>query len=39
VPERTYNVFDLISNVAGIGIGAGVIKMVQRRDGRRMYNV
>lgn len=33
VPERAFNVFDLISNVTGVGIGAVVIRMVQRRDG------
>lgn len=33
VPERAFNVFDLISNVAGVTIGAGVIRMAQRRDG------
>ena len=29
VPERTFNVFDLVSNVAGVGIGLGAIRMVQ----------
>lgn len=30
VPERAFNVFDMISNVAGIGLGVFVIKMAQR---------
>lgn len=30
IPERAFNVFDLISNLAGVGIGAGVIIMVKR---------
>ncbi|NMC60023.1 MAG: VanZ family protein [Candidatus Methanofastidiosa archaeon] len=30
VPERAFNVFDLISNIAGVGLGFVVIKMVQR---------
>jgi len=33
VPERTFNVFDLISNVAGVVIGVVLIKMVLRRQG------
>lgn len=33
VPERAFNVFDLISNVAGVGLGFVVIKMVQRGKG------
>ena len=38
VPERTFNLFDLVSNVAGITIGAGVIRMVQRREGVKETN-
>jgi VanZ family protein len=30
VPERSFNVFDLVSNVAGVVMGVIVIKMVQR---------
>jgi VanZ family protein len=30
VPIRSFNVFDLVSNVAGVIIGVGVVKMVQR---------
>lgn len=37
VPQRTFNVFDLVSNLVGVVIGVAVIKMVQRRKGRRMY--
>ena len=33
VPERAFNVFDMIANVAGVVIGVGFIKMVQRYDG------
>jgi VanZ family protein len=33
VPERTFNVFDLASNLAGLGIGVGVIVLAQRRNG------
>lgn len=29
VPERTFNVFDLLSNVAGVVAGLGIIRMVQ----------
>lgn len=31
VPERAFNVFDLVSNVTGILIGTGVIKIFQRQ--------
>ncbi|MBN1598353.1 MAG: VanZ family protein [Bacteroidales bacterium] len=34
VPERAFNVFDLISNVAGVGLGVFVIKMAQRHSKR-----
>jgi VanZ family protein len=30
IPERSFNVFDIISNVTGLAIGLGVIEMVQR---------
>jgi glycopeptide antibiotics resistance protein len=30
VPMRSFNVFDLVSNVVGMIIGVGVVKMVQR---------
>ena len=33
VPERAFNVFDLISNAAGLGLGLFVIKMVQGYGG------
>ena len=33
VPERSFNVFDLVSNVAGVGVGVGVVEMVQRHRG------
>lgn len=36
VPERAFNVFDLVANVAGVGAGLFVIKMVQRYDGSRV---
>lgn len=29
IPDRAFNVFDMISNVAGLIAGMGVIKMVQ----------
>jgi VanZ family protein len=32
VPERAFNVFDLVSNVAGLALGVGVIFLVQRRN-------
>lgn len=35
VPERAFNVFDMISNVTGVGIGVGVILTVQRCQGVR----
>jgi VanZ family protein len=31
VPERTFNMFDLLSNMVGVGIGMGVVRMAQRR--------
>jgi VanZ family protein len=31
VPERTFNVFDLLSNMVGAGIGMGVVRMAQLR--------
>lgn len=31
VPERAFNVFDVVSNAIGVGLGVFVIKMVQRR--------
>ena len=36
VPERAFNFFDLISNVAGLGLGLFIIKMVQRYDGSKV---
>lgn len=33
VPERAFNVFDLISNAAGVGLGVFVIRMAQRHKG------
>jgi VanZ family protein len=33
VPERAFNVFDLVSNVAGLTLGVGVIFLGQRRNG------
>jgi VanZ family protein len=33
VPARTFNVFDLISNVAGLVIGTVLILMARRNDG------
>ena len=30
--QRAFNVFDLVSNVVGVGIGVGVIRMVQRHQ-------
>ena len=33
VPERAFNVFDLVSNVAGVIAGVGVIRMAQRHKG------
>ncbi|MBW6492826.1 MAG: VanZ family protein [Lentimicrobium sp.] len=30
VPARAFNVFDLVSNVAGVNIGTGVVLMAQR---------
>ena len=29
VPERAFNIFDMISNVAGVGLGVGIIKITQ----------
>jgi VanZ family protein len=38
VPERTFNVFDPISNMTGVVIGVGEIEMVRRhKDGRIYY--
>jgi VanZ family protein len=31
VPERTFNVFDLLSNIAGLLIGLGVIIVAGRK--------
>lgn len=36
VPKRVFNVFDLISNVAGVGVGVFVIKLVQGSDGSKV---
>jgi VanZ family protein len=33
VPERAFNVYDMVSNVAGLAIGVGVIFWAQRRNG------
>ncbi len=33
VPERAFNVFDLLSNVAGVVAGVGVIRMAQKPNG------
>lgn len=33
VPERAFNVFDLVSNVGGVIVGVGVVKTVQRYNG------
>jgi VanZ family protein len=33
VPEQAFNVFDMISNVTGLGIGLGVIVLAQRHRG------
>lgn len=32
VPARSFNVFDLVSNVAGAAVGTGVILMAQQRN-------
>jgi VanZ family protein len=32
VPERTFNVFDLLSNMVGAGIGMGVVRIAQLRQ-------
>lgn len=32
VPERAFNVFDMVANVSGIIIGVAVIRMVQGRE-------
>lgn len=32
IPERAFNLFDLVSNIAGIAIGAGIIKFLQRQE-------
>ncbi len=32
VPERTFNMLDLLSNVAGLGLGIGIVWIVQRRE-------
>ena len=39
IPERTFNVFDIISNIAGVLIGVGVIEMVKWHKGRKTYYV
>jgi len=36
VPERAFNLFDLISNLAGVGVGVIIIKMVHRYDGLKV---
>ena len=36
VPGRAFNVYDLISNIAGLGVGMFIIKMVQRYDGSKV---
>jgi VanZ family protein len=36
VPERAFNVFDMVANVGGVIIGLGVIKMPQRHKGSKM---
>lgn len=37
VPERAFNVFDLVSNVAGVTFGVCTIKMIQGQRGKRNY--
>jgi len=32
IPERAFNVFDMVSNVAGLGLGMGMVWAVQRRE-------
>lgn len=32
VPDRAFNVFDMISNVAGVMFGVIIIKLTQRHD-------
>ena len=36
VPERAFNLFDLLSNLAGIAIGVGVIKILQKQKAFRL---
>ena len=31
IPSRSFNVFDMVSNVTGLGLGVGVISLMQRR--------
>jgi len=33
VPERAFNVFDMLSNMIGVIVGLGVIRMAQRHNG------
>ena len=35
VPERTFNLFDLVSNIAGLFFGVVVIETVLRREGMK----
>lgn len=39
VPERAFNVFDMLSNVAGAGLGVGAIRMAQRRSGEEAQRI
>jgi len=32
IPERAFNVFDLLSNIAGVAIGAAIIKILHRQE-------
>jgi len=34
VPERVFNLFDLIANLAGMVVGVGVIRMAQGSGGK-----
>lgn len=33
VPERAFNVFDLVSNIGGVIVGLVIVRLVQRRRG------
>lgn len=39
VPARSFNVFDILANMTGIGLGVIIIKINQRHDASKVKNL